>query len=113
MYHARAASLLWTLENTSAHRHVESIIAETLNTQDTTEKEASYHAFGALWRLTGSPRSCLRYRLLTRLLEDSKLPGFSLKVPLMIILDTLKNDDPNLRRIGETWMRCSLKSYLR
>ena len=31
----------------------------------------------------------------------------------MIILDTLKNDDPNLRRIGETWMRCSLKSYLR
>lgn len=97
MYHARAASLLWTLENTSAHRHVESIIAETLTSRDTTEKEASYQAFGALWRLT----------------EDSKLPGFSLKVPLMIILDTLTNDDPNLRRIGETWMRCSLKSYLR
>ncbi|KAF8273824.1 Dopey, N-terminal-domain-containing protein [Lactarius quietus] len=97
MYHARAASLLWTLESTSAHRHVESIIAETLASRDTIEKEASYHAFGALWRLT----------------DDSKLPGFSLKVPLMIILDTLKNDDPNLRRIGETWMRCSLKSYLR
>ena len=31
----------------------------------------------------------------------------------MIVLDTLKSDDPNLRRIGETWMRCSLKSYLR
>ncbi|OBZ78644.1 Protein dopey-1 [Grifola frondosa] len=28
-------------------------------------------------------------------------------------LDTLKSEDPNLRRIGETWMRCSLKSYLR
>lgn len=97
MYHARAASLLWTLEGTSAHRHVESIIAETLTSGDTAEKEASYHAFGALWRLT----------------DDSKLPGFSLKVPLMIILDTLKHDDPNLRRIGETWMRCSLKSYLR
>ena len=32
---------------------------------------------------------------------------------MMIVLDTLKSDDPNLRRIGETWMRCSLKSYLR
>ena len=31
----------------------------------------------------------------------------------MIILDTLKSDDPALRRIGETWMRCSLRSYLR
>jgi hypothetical protein len=47
------------------------------------------------------------------LIEDSNLPGFSLKVPLMIILDTLKSDDPGLRRIGETWMRCSLRSYLR
>ncbi|KAH9043683.1 Dopey, N-terminal-domain-containing protein [Lactarius pseudohatsudake] len=81
MYHARAASLLWTLESTSAHRHIESIIAETLTSRDATEKEASYHAFGALWRLT----------------DDNKLPGFSLKVPLMITLDTLKNDDPNLR----------------
>ncbi|KAH8998778.1 Dopey, N-terminal-domain-containing protein [Lactarius hatsudake] len=97
MYHARAASLLWTLESTSAHRHIESIIAETLTSPGATEKEASYHAFGALWRLT----------------DDNKLPGFLLKVPLMITLDTLKSDDPNLRRIGETWMRCNLKSYLR
>lgn len=41
------------------------------------------------------------------------LPGFKLKIPAMIVLDTLKHDDPNLRRVGETWMRCSLKSYLR
>ncbi|KAI0307632.1 Dopey, N-terminal-domain-containing protein [Multifurca ochricompacta] len=97
MYHARAASLLWIVEKSSSQRHVESIIAETLMSPNAVEKEASYHAFGALWRLT----------------EDSSLPGFSLKVPLMIILDTLKNDDPNLRRIGETWMRCNLRSYLR
>jgi hypothetical protein len=32
---------------------------------------------------------------------------------MMIVLETLKNDDPGLRRVGETWMRCSLKSYLR
>lgn len=45
--------------------------------------------------------------------EDNLLPGFRFKIPMMIVLDTLKNDDPSLRRIGETWMRCSLKSYLR
>lgn len=50
---------------------------------------------------------------LRQLLEDNLLPGFRFKVPMMIVLDTLKSDDPSLRRIGETWMRCSLKSYLR
>jgi hypothetical protein len=45
--------------------------------------------------------------------DDPLLPGLRLKVPMMIVLDTLRNDDPTLRRIGETWMRCSLKSYLR
>ena len=32
---------------------------------------------------------------------------------MMCVLDTLKSDDPTLRRLGETWMRCSLKSYIR
>lgn len=45
--------------------------------------------------------------------EDNLLPGFRFKVPMMIVLDTLRSDDPSLRRIGETWMRCSLKSYTR
>lgn len=45
--------------------------------------------------------------------DDNMLPGFRLKLPMMIVLDTLKSDDPNLHRIGETWMRCSLKSYTR
>jgi hypothetical protein len=54
MYHARAASLMWVVEKAAAHRHVESIIAEALTSSDAMDKEASYHAFGALWRLTGS-----------------------------------------------------------
>jgi hypothetical protein len=57
MYHARAASLVWLVEKTSTHRRVESIIAETLTSPDDLDREASYHAFGALWRLTGSPLS--------------------------------------------------------
>jgi hypothetical protein len=114
MYHARAANLVWLVEKASTHRQVESIIAETL-TSDVMDREALYHAFGTLWRLTGSLFPCqyARYSHLTYCIEDSNLPGFSLKVPLMIILDALKNDDPGLRRVGETWMRCSLRSYLR
>ncbi len=53
------------------------------------------------------------YALHMPFLDDSLLPGFHLRVPMMIVLDTLKSDDPQLRRVGETWMRCSLKSYLR
>lgn len=74
----------------------------------------AYEAFGVLWRLTGAPSELIvLFDLLTGQLEDNLLPGFRFKVPMMIVLDTLKNDDPSLRRIGETWMRCSLKSYLR
>ncbi|KAI0067974.1 hypothetical protein BV25DRAFT_1896308 [Artomyces pyxidatus] len=96
-YHARAVTLIWALENLIPRRHVESIIAQSLTSPESRNNESSYEAFGVLWRLT----------------EDNLSPGFSFKVPLMIVLDTLKNDDPSLRRVGETWMRCSLKSYLR
>ena len=57
MYHARAANLVWLVEKTSTHRRVESIIAETLTSPDVLDREASYHAFGTLWRLTGSSLS--------------------------------------------------------
>ena len=45
--------------------------------------------------------------------EDNLLPGFRFKVPMMFVLGTLRSDNPTLRRLGETWMRCSLKSYIR
>ncbi|KAH9996513.1 Dopey, N-terminal-domain-containing protein [Russula vinacea] len=96
MYHARAATLVWLVEKTATHRQVESIIAETLTSPDSV-----------------FPIKHVRFSHLTHCIEDSNLPGFSLKVPLMIILDALKNDDPGLRRVAETWMRCSLRSYLR
>ena len=31
----------------------------------------------------------------------------------MIVLDTLRHDHPSIRRAGETWMRCNLRSYTR
>ncbi|KAJ7742186.1 Dopey, N-terminal-domain-containing protein [Mycena olivaceomarginata] len=90
VYHVRSVTLI-------CRSHVESILAQTMNTPESRNVQEAYEAFGVLWRLT----------------EDNLLPGFRFKVPMMIVLDTLKNEDPCLRRIGETWMRCSLKSYLR
>ncbi|ETW86774.1 hypothetical protein HETIRDRAFT_30556 [Heterobasidion irregulare TC 32-1] len=97
VYHARAVNLIWALENVTKRPYVESIVAQGLTSPQSRNVQESYEAFGVFWRLT----------------EDSLLPGFHFKVPIMIVLDTLKSDDPNLRRVGETWMRCSLKSYLR
>ncbi|KAI0095247.1 Dopey, N-terminal-domain-containing protein [Irpex rosettiformis] len=96
-YHVRAVSLIWQLENSAQHPQVVSVISQSLTCKDSQRVREACDAFGVLWRLT----------------DDSLLPGLRLKIPMMIILDTLRSDDPNLRRIGETWMRCSLKSYLR
>ncbi|KAF7307364.1 Dopey-N domain-containing protein [Mycena indigotica] len=97
VYHARSVNLIWSLERATSRSHVESILAQTMTSPESRNVQDAYEAFGVLWRLT----------------EDTLLPGFRFRVPMMIVLDTLKNDDPALRRIGETWMRCSLKSYLR
>ncbi|THH33130.1 hypothetical protein EUX98_g1019 [Antrodiella citrinella] len=96
-YHMRSVSLIWLLERSSNTAHIESIISQTLSTNDPYDMQEACEAFGVLWRLT----------------DDALVPGFRLKVPMMIVLDTLKSENPNLRRVGETWMRCCLKSYLR
>ncbi|GBE77521.1 hypothetical protein SCP_0103960 [Sparassis crispa] len=96
-YHMRAVTLLWSLEGTCRSAHVESVIAQNMASSQQAQVQEACEAFGVLWRLT----------------DDNLVPGFRLKVPMMIVLDTLKSEDTNLRRIGETWMRCSLKSYLR
>ncbi|KZT08595.1 uncharacterized protein LAESUDRAFT_757319 [Laetiporus sulphureus 93-53] len=96
-HHSRAVSLVWSLDAIGHRRHVESAISRRMSSRDPTEVEISCEIFGTLWRLT----------------DDDIVPGSRLKVPMMIVLDTLKSGDPTFRRIGETWMRCSLKSYLR
>ncbi|KAG6874376.1 hypothetical protein C0995_015112 [Termitomyces sp. Mi166 len=107
VYHVRAVNLIWSLETATTHSYVESIIAQTMTSPESRNISESYEAFGVLWRLTD-------WRYPTRMMtEDNLLPGFRFKVPMMIVLEALKSDDPSLRRIGETWMRCSLKSYLR
>ncbi|KAI8981167.1 Dopey, N-terminal-domain-containing protein [Trametes punicea] len=96
-YHMRAVNLIWSLTRISNHPHVQSVIAQSLDPHKPAELQDACEAFGVLWRLS----------------EDSALPGVHFKVPMMIVLENLRSDDPKLRRIGETWMRCSLKSYVR
>ncbi|CCM03665.1 uncharacterized protein FIBRA_05809 [Fibroporia radiculosa] len=96
-YHARVVSLMWSLDQISHGRQVEAVLSQRLSSCDPKNVEDACEEFGVLWRLT----------------DDDIVPGSRLKVPMMIVLDTLKSADPTLRRVGETWMRCSLKSYLR
>ncbi|CDO73123.1 hypothetical protein BN946_scf185007.g177 [Trametes cinnabarina] len=95
-YHMRAVNLVWSLQKLSKH-HVEAVISGSLASRQPADFQRACEAFGVLWRLC----------------EDSLLPGVHFKIPMMSVLETLRSDDPRLRRIGETWMRCSLKSYLR
>ncbi|KAG9313948.1 Dopey, N-terminal-domain-containing protein [Chiua virens] len=97
VFHVRAVSLVWTLESSASHHFVESIISQSMSSSDPRTVHDAFEAFGVLWRLT----------------DDESVPGFRFKVPLMIVLETLKHDCPTSRRVGETWMRCNLRSYIR
>lgn len=68
-----------------------------MTSKDPLVKRAAFESFGNLWRYT----------------DDSLLPGSRLRVPMLLVLDSLRDDDLSARRYGEAWMRCSLKSYLR
>lgn len=96
-FHIQAVNLLWSVQEVSRHRHVESSIAECLTSPDRGTRQAAYDAFGVLWRYT----------------DDSQVPGIRLSIPMHIMLDALRSDDLEVRRSGEAWMRCSVKSYLR
>ena len=50
---------------------------------------------------------------LNHFIDDALLPGLHFKVPLFTVLDTLQSSDPQLKRTGETWLRSSLRSYIR
>lgn len=96
-YHVQAVSLIWAVQDISRFRHVEAAICHRLTTTDGRAKAEAFEAFGNLWRFT----------------EDSQLPGVKLSMAMRIMLDALHSSDLTVRRAGEAWMRCSLKSYVR
>ncbi|PLW27497.1 hypothetical protein PCASD_17664 [Puccinia coronata f. sp. avenae] len=93
----QAVKLIWELQKISQFRHVETIIASRLTSENPRVRVSAFEAFGNLWRHT----------------EDAQLPGNCLRIPMLLVLDSLKSNDLTNRRCGEAWMRCSLKSYLR
>lgn len=94
-YHARAVELLWEFNQLAEVHTLESVIARRMSSP--TRKSEAFEAFGVLWRQS----------------DDSMLPGEIFHVPMFMILDGLKSDDPQVLRAAETWMRCNLKSYFR
>lgn len=53
VYHMRAVSLIWSLQEVTTRPHVESILAQTLNSPEFRNVSEAYEAFGVLWRLSG------------------------------------------------------------
>jgi hypothetical protein len=94
-YHARAVELLWEFNQLAEVHTLESVIARRMSSP--TRKSEAFEAFGVLWRQS----------------DDSMLPGEIFHVPMFMILDGLKGDDPQVLRAAETWMRCNLRSYFR
>ncbi|KAH8923425.1 hypothetical protein BT69DRAFT_1350163 [Atractiella rhizophila] len=91
--HVKVTEMLWALDSLSKRSYVETKVAERLATKD----PSAYEGFGILWRST----------------PDEMLPGKVLKTPMFVMLDCLRSDNMSLRRLGEAWLRCSLKSYIR
>ncbi|OCF39597.1 hypothetical protein I317_06612 [Kwoniella heveanensis CBS 569] len=94
-YHARAVELLWDYNQLAEVHTLENVIARRMNAIPFSN--AAFDAFGIFWRLT----------------DDSMLPGEIFNIPISIVIDALKNNDPDIQRQAETWMRCNLLSYFR
>jgi hypothetical protein len=63
-YHVRAVNLIWSLESSTTHSHVESILAQCMTSTKSSIFPVGYEAFGVLWRLTGKP--ILSFRVATK-----------------------------------------------
>lgn len=94
-YHARAVELLWEYNQLAEIHTLESVIARRMSS--TRHRNDAFEAFGVLWRQS----------------DDSMLPGEIFHIPMFMVLDGLKSDDPQVLRASETWMRCNLRSYFR
>jgi hypothetical protein len=96
-FHARAVELIWEANKLAEIHSLEKAISKQMSADPPSKALASMEAFGTLWRLT----------------DDAMLPGEMFHVPIFLVLDALRSDDPETKSAAETWMRCNLKSYFR
>jgi hypothetical protein len=93
LLHMRTVELIWLVVHVSHPHQVETIVSNFLIHQENTE---SYEKFGIIWELSESiPEASLTFSR-----------------PMMLILDLL-SDCALKKRIGESWVRSYLKSYVR
>ncbi|ORY92300.1 Dopey, N-terminal-domain-containing protein [Syncephalastrum racemosum] len=98
LLHMRTVQMMWRVTETSHARLVEGIVAEYLITSDDAERLENYEKFGIVWELSDD------------ILETSTV----FARPMFIILDLLREGaSPMDRRVGETWIRRHLRSYIR
>lgn len=61
VYHVRTVNLIWSLESVTTRSHIESILAQAMNSPESRNVSETHEAFGVLWRLTGAFEVSLRY----------------------------------------------------
>jgi hypothetical protein len=98
----------------TANGRVEAMLAHMLSHNVSYDEGNAFEMFGVLWRLSGSvsPRYS-GFRCSHSPTDDSQEPGFHFEVPMLIVLETLRSEDPVIRQTGETWMRSNLRAYPR
>ncbi|CEG83676.1 hypothetical protein RMATCC62417_17556 [Rhizopus microsporus] len=93
LLHMRTVELIWLVIQVSLPHQVETIVSNYLISQDNIE---NFEKFGILWELSESiPEASLTFSR-----------------PMMLVLDLL-DDCAIKKRIGESWVRAHLKSYVR
>ncbi|KAI9258777.1 Dopey, N-terminal-domain-containing protein [Phascolomyces articulosus] len=98
LLHMRTVQLIWLLTDASAPHQIETVISSYLITRDDNERLLNYEKFGILWEFS----------------EDIVETATTFARPMFLILDLLQEGaSPVDRRVGETWLRCHLRSYVR
>ncbi|KAG2225478.1 hypothetical protein INT45_010305, partial [Circinella minor] len=98
LLHMRTAQLIWLLTDASLPHQIETILSSYLISRDDNERLLNYEKFGILWEFS----------------EDIVQTATTFARPMFLILDLLQEgSSPVDRRVGETWLRCHLRSYVR
>ncbi|KAI9494202.1 hypothetical protein BDB00DRAFT_337729 [Zychaea mexicana] len=103
LLHMRTVQLIWLLTKATLPHQIETVISSYLITHhddnnNNNERLLNYEKFGILWEFS----------------EDVLETATTFARPMFLILDLIQEGaSPVDRRVGETWLRCHLRSYVR
>ncbi|KAJ3334101.1 hypothetical protein HDU76_010223 [Blyttiomyces sp. JEL0837] len=99
-FNTRAAELLWRLCNVTPFGSslIEDVMSQFLSARDLDVLRRHYRNFGVFWKLT----------------EDRNLgPSTSFSRPFFLIIDSLRSENPRLKREAEVWYKTYVKNHVR